>query len=222
MVVYKTDEDIKRIETDLEALEKRVAELEAAEGRNPLFEPEVEDFGKTEFASDISTGSDLSGTIILPAASAGSLTFNKITAPVVFQLFDNLWISRDVLFCSARNNERNNINDYLSQYLNLPCFAEAVYYMLCGAYSESHIEGLGIKSVANIQPCLLGKALLPVEFTRASGIRLYNGVPCGYWIADQNTDSYAEFYAITASGNIGSLSAMTVTGAVPAFYVKKD
>jgi hypothetical protein len=131
----------------------------------------------------------------LPKSEIAALHFNKQEIQATFELkSDGFFHSKNILFLSARNSEKDTSRDILLEYLNTP----AVITSFQTAIQETR------KIVF----------ALPNENEE---IKCYNGVPCWYWLSDIRA-RYAGYYQVVdMNGNYNHGVANVVCGCAPMF-----
>jgi hypothetical protein len=170
------------VEKRIEELEKRISDLEKLEKA----------FCRTGLSEVI--GLDL----ILPEADIGSLHFNETKVHGVFDLKeDGNYYSRDILFLSARDTDKDTWCDLLSEYLD----SEAVRDVFRRALGDEV------------------RVFLPEE---NQGIKKYNGVTCWYWLRSCVSNPATHFASVGNSGFTYYYYASAVGGCAPAFRVGRE
>jgi hypothetical protein len=141
--------------------------------------------------------------LTLPEADIGGLRFNEQKVRAVFERHDDDWFyARDILFLSARNVEDDNRQDALIDYLKSFEFKSALRDQLP---EEAVVKRLPVRNI---------EVSLP---TAARGVKRYNGVCCGHWLADRCRDNARNFCVANADGDFSSARAGAVGGVAPAF-----
>ena len=139
--------------------------------------------------------------IELPEAEIGGLRFNKQTVKSIFELEDDIYYSRDILFLSARNTDDDTDGDLLSEYLA----SDEVTQAFIWAADEAGLEFINSMSV-----------YLP-EAKCGDGIKKYNGVSWWYWLKPSASSS--NFCIVYYAGSSINNNATSVGGVAPAFCV---
>ncbi|MDR0709625.1 MAG: hypothetical protein LBF77_06135 [Spirochaetaceae bacterium] len=143
----------------------------------------------------------------LPEVSINGLHFNNTRVRAVFEKQDAGWYhSRDVLFLSARNTEDDNSRDILAEYLNSKCFKRCLWEQLP---SDGFTECATLDDLTVSLPSL------------GEGVKGYNGVPCGYWLAPPYSGYPTHFCSVTKSGMTDLDGARRVLGVAPCFRIGK-
>jgi len=139
--------------------------------------------------------------IDLPEDNIDGLYFNAQRVHAVFVLKeDGNYYSRDILFNSARDLDKETGRDLLSEYLK----SDAVKMAFIKA-----LENIGMK-FNHID------IFLPEE---NQGIKKYNGVDWWYWLRKRSSGSSSHFAGVNISGFSTSYNASAVGGVAPGFCV---
>jgi hypothetical protein len=142
--------------------------------------------------------------LVLPEAAIGGLRFNETKVRAVFKKKDGWYYSMGILFLSARNVEDDNIRDILTEYLNTYDFRNSIR--------------------RNLPEEIFGEVMTPdgIEVAlpqKPQGIKKYNGVDLGYWLADPYSGSEALFCRVGNGGYANCSSASAVGGCAPMFRI---
>jgi hypothetical protein len=174
----KDEEWCRQIETEITNLKKRVEKLECGSGTASPLEEVIE------------------LTVKWPEADIGGLHFNEQKTRGFFELKeDGNYYSRDILFLSARDTDKEMKRELLTEYLG----SEAV--------REAFQAAVGNHAI---------RVFLP---EKNQGIKKYNGVSCWYWLRRRHSGSVAYFAYVGSYGNANGNTASDVGGCAPAFRI---
>jgi hypothetical protein len=144
--------------------------------------------------------------LLLPEACIDGLHFNGTRVHAVFEKQDDGWYhSRDILFLSARDAIDDRGRDVLTEYLNTIDFIESIWSKMPVSLFGKYVD----------------RADITVSLPKKSGgIKKYNGVDCGYWLAPPFSDGSDKFSAANSDGAETYSYAHSVSGVAPVFYVR--
>ncbi|MDR0835268.1 MAG: DUF6273 domain-containing protein [Tannerella sp.] len=141
----------------------------------------------------------------LPEMDIKGLHFNETKAKAFFELKNDGYYSRDILFLSARQMDEQESGDILSEYLETIEFRTAIFDALPSDLKPENTS------------CI--KAFLP---ERKEGVKRYNGVTWWYWLRPAYSGSASNFCIVNTLGHTHYNIASSVGGCAPAFCVEKQ